>query len=228
MARASHSPVKTGINCSAKLKYGSHPLLLFSPQLRLQDLTSYINKQVCLDLPSAVFMPELIAAYPEARVIISQRDPEKWYTSIHETVGRMDSPILHVLAMFDGFFLRPFVSMGKSMNAVWGARGLMDKENAIRVYNDLHEEVRALVPESRRLEFRLGDGWEPLCTFLGKEVPKGCEFPHINETWTFADRIKVCMQEAIRRIASAAAPWVVGAVAAGAAGAVLWFTYLRN
>jgi hypothetical protein len=30
------------------------------------------------------------------------------------------------------------------------------------------------------LEFKLKDGWKPLCEFLGKEVPNE-PFPHVNE-----------------------------------------------
>jgi hypothetical protein len=170
-----------------------------------------------MDLPAAAFMPELIAAYPEAKVIICQRDPEKWYTSVRETAASSLSLTMLLLVPFDGFFLRPYMSMLISMRGVFGARGLDDKENAIRVYNDMHEEVRTLVPESARLEYRLGDGWEPLCTFLGKKVPEGCEFPHVNETGAFVDRVNVIQQQAIRRVARAAVPWVVGFVAMGAA-----------
>ena len=33
------------------------------------------------------------------------------------------------------------------------------------------------------LEFHVKEGWEPLCKFLGREVPKQ-GFPHVNEgTW---------------------------------------------
>ena len=31
------------------------------------------------------------------------------------------------------------------------------------------------------LEFRVTDGWGPLCAFLGKKVPEA-EFPHVNES----------------------------------------------
>ena len=39
--------------------------------------------------------------------------------------------------------------------------------------------VRGKVPADRLLEWKVQDGWEPLCKFLGKEVPEG-KFPHIN------------------------------------------------
>lgn len=35
------------------------------------------------------------------------------------------------------------------------------------------------MPEERRLEFKLKDGWEPFCEFLGKPVPD-MPFPRVN------------------------------------------------
>lgn len=39
--------------------------------------------------------------------------------------------------------------------------------------------IRGLVPKERLLEWNVGDGWEPLCKFLDKQVPDD-EFPHVN------------------------------------------------
>lgn len=156
-------------------------------------------------------MPELIAAYPEAKVIIAQRDPEKWYKSFYETVVSSRSLLLFLLAPFDGYLLRPYMSMLISMDSVFGKRGLKDKENAIQIYNGLHDEVRALVPESNRLEYSLGQGWGPLCKFLEKKVPK-CDFPHINETNAFKDRVNMIKSQASKRVAKSAVPWVIGAI----------------
>jgi hypothetical protein len=170
-------------------------------------------------------MPELIAAYPNAKVIISQRDPEKWFTSVQNTVARTRSLIMLVLMPFDGHLLRPWLSMVMAMMpGVFGRKGLDDKENAIQVYNALHDEVRALVPENRRLEYKLGDGWGPLCEFLGREIPDS-EFPRVNETASFQARFIVLRREAMKRVAKNAVPWVVGAAAVATAA---WFRYVRR
>jgi hypothetical protein len=39
--------------------------------------------------------------------------------------------------------------------------------------------IRGMVPKENLLEFKPGDGWEPLCKFLGKEIPD-VEYPHAN------------------------------------------------
>ena len=51
-----------------------------------------------------------------------------------------------------------------------------------QVFEEHNEMVRTLAKVECRelLEFELGDGWEELCEFLGKEVPD-LDFPHVNE-----------------------------------------------
>ncbi len=74
------------------------------------------------------------------------------------------------------------------------------KEIWIDHYNRAHEEARKLVPEGRRLEYGLGEGWGPLCRFLNVEEPKGVKFPHVNESGEFATRISLMKKLAVRRI----------------------------
>lgn len=40
--------------------------------------------------------------------------------------------------------------------------------------------IRSLVPPERFLEWKVQDGWEPLCKFLGKPVPNE-PFPYVNK-----------------------------------------------
>ena len=46
-------------------------------------------------------------------------------------------------------------------------------ENRVQHYEDWEEYVKANVPADRLLVFNAKEGWEPLCKFLGKEVPDG-------------------------------------------------------
>ena len=45
---------------------------------------------------------------------------------------------------------------------------------------DHNEKIRKLVPREKLLEFRVQEGWEPLCKFLGKDVPD-VPYPRLNE-----------------------------------------------
>jgi hypothetical protein len=58
------------------------------------------------------------------------------------------------------------------------------------VHREYYAEVRSLVSADNLLEYRMGEGWEPLCEFLEVEVPKGKKFPHTNDTDGFVDRCK--------------------------------------
>ena len=58
-----------------------------------------------------------------------------------------------------------------------------------RRFNEYYAEVRSLVPKEKLLEYKVGSGWEPLCEFLGDEVPKTA-FPRTNDTDAFVDRCR--------------------------------------
>lgn len=111
--------------------------------------------------------------------------------------------------------------MQRMFDGVFGGR-----ENFIahgkETYVAMLDEVRRVVPEERLLEYRMGEGWERLCAFLGKEVPKG-EFPRVNETRDFSDRIVVMKRRALGRVVRRVGWWVAGV--AVPVGGVLWFVY---
>jgi hypothetical protein len=59
--------------------------------------------------------------------------------------------------------------------------GFKNKEMTLKAYHAWNEHVRAVIPSDRLLVFKVTEGWDPLCKFLG--VPKPSEpFPHANET----------------------------------------------
>jgi hypothetical protein len=99
----------------------------------------------CMDWPSAHYWPKLIQAYPEAKVILTYRTPESWWTSVEKTL----------LAI---------------ANQVFGGRP-RDRAHAISVYEANVRAVKAVVPPDRLLVHNLGDGWEPLCAHLGAPIP---------------------------------------------------------
>lgn len=60
--------------------------------------------------------------------------------------------------------------------------GDIDNSGALRrTYADHYAHVRSKVPKDRLLEFESKDGWEPLCAFLGKPVPKDELYPRVND-----------------------------------------------
>jgi hypothetical protein len=53
------------------------------------------------DTPPADFGPELVAAYPEAKVVIVQRDFEAWERSYRPLLDGMWNPVYSVLTVLD-------------------------------------------------------------------------------------------------------------------------------
>jgi hypothetical protein len=51
-----------------------------------------------------------------------------------------------------------------------------------------NEEVKRIVPPERLLVWEVTEGWEPLCSFLGVDVPD-VPLPHANDRATFLDRV---------------------------------------
>ena len=54
---------------------------------------------------------------------------------------------------------------------------------AKRKYRQHNAAVRQYVPRGRLLEYKVSEGWEPLCTFLKLPVPSKA-FPNLNDTRT--------------------------------------------
>lgn len=125
--------------------------------------------QGVIDSLPAFFAPELLAAYPDAKVILNVRpDTDAWYRSINKTiVEEVDqSWTLWVMQWFSGEFhwmYRLYMRYGYP-NVFHGATtGEGIQRNAKWVYRDHCNMVRGMVPKDKLLEWSVEDGWEPLC-----------------------------------------------------------------
>lgn len=81
--------------------------------------------------------------------------------------------------------------------------------NAPQVYREHYSRVRELVPRGRLLEYELGSGWEPLCEFLGREVPRG-EIPWINETKALQRKMGSVMAARAGELVRMYSIWLMG------------------
>ena len=146
------------------------------------------------DSPAICFAEELIKSYPEAKIVLVERDVEKWYQSFESMIQEMYNLIVHVLRILDPQVLRPTATM---FNYVYKDRkGFCRTDNkaelqrtARTLYREHYEHVRRLCPKERFLEFRLDGGWGPLCEFLDKEKPD-VPFPRLNEGAALAEKFK--------------------------------------
>jgi hypothetical protein len=59
--------------------------------------------------------------------------------------------------------------------------------------------VRRLVAPEKLLEWKIEDGWAPLCKFLGKKVPEDVPFPQANDASGFKKRVEADLEGLGRR-----------------------------
>jgi sulfotransferase family protein len=157
--------------------------------------------EATVDWPAAAFYKELMEAFPDAKVLLSVRDPEKWYESARNTIyGVMQSFPMSVLRRV----VPPLRRMRRMIDGIiWDGTfqgRFEDKQYAIDVFNRHNEEVKKYVPADRLLVYDVKQGWEPLCRFLGVEVPRDKPFPRLNDTADFQKQVR-------ERALSAFLPW---------------------
>ncbi len=132
-----------------------------------------------VDWPGVHYWRELIAAYPEAKVLHTTRDPEAWFESTQATI-------------FNKMNLDRFATPGVPADFFASVLGdlrphMADRDAMIDYFRRHDAEVRASVPAERLLIYEMGSGWDPLCEFLGVPVPEE-PYPSENSRAEFAQR----------------------------------------
>lgn len=127
-----------------------------------------------VDFPVCAVWDRYADRFPEAKVLLTVRSSESWWRSFEATIGpRIADPE-------DGPGKAMTTAIGE---VVFGGRP-MDRQHAIEVYEAHNAEVILRTDSERLLVYELGDGWEPLCEFLGVPVPDE-PFPSTNTTAEF-------------------------------------------
>ena len=146
-------------------------------------------------------------------MVVVQRPFEEWWPSFKE--GVLDKFMPQPQAAINGFIgwyflrIRAVQCMRKCVFGFFRARSEGEVHaHAREAYKGYYRAVRAMVPEERRLEYKLGDGWGPLCEFLGVDVPD-CAFPRENDKMAHGAE----SEKRLRRFHGAAVRFGVPAVA---------------
>ncbi|KAI0506402.1 hypothetical protein F5B22DRAFT_650791 [Xylaria bambusicola] len=155
--------------------------------------------QAVVDAPGCYFSVELAEAYPDAKVVILGRDSEKWYNSFAQTVQEMIKrrESLEVLE----WALRPcmptqasaIIRMGNLLSRSGVGLGSYDKEECLKYFHRYYADCRSKIAPGRCIDYKVQDGWSPLCKHLGVCVPRyqtsnawvELPFPRANDTEAF-------------------------------------------
>jgi hypothetical protein len=149
-----------------------------------------------VDWPGGFFYKEILEAFPDAKVLLSVRDPEAWERSMRGTVWDVrhgNSVMRHVSdawGLIDSQwaeYLRMVDRMLWTDNGSF-AGGNDTPEEMLAGMERHHEEVKSTVPSEKLLVWSASEGWEPLCEFLEVPVPDA-PFPRVNDSATFVDRV---------------------------------------
>ena len=147
--------------------------------------------EATVDFPACTSYRALADFYPDAKVILSVRPPEKWYTSTQETI--FSEPWQNWLRTSDA---APF--MLATINNYFDDR-MHDREHLIARFNQHIEDVTSAIAPDRLLVFEAKQGWEPLCKFLDLPVPEG-DFPNINDTDATKEIIRNIMSNGFDKV----------------------------
>lgn len=134
--------------------------------------------QAQLDWPGARYWKELAEWFPQARVILTVRNPEDWYVSFKSTVLRSALELQSDAESPEQAAASRMIEQ-TVLEQIFDGRA-DDRQHCLGVYARHIAEVRNTVGQERLLEFDVNEGWEPLCEFLGVQPPEE-EFPCLNQ-----------------------------------------------
>jgi hypothetical protein len=170
-----------------------------------------------VDWPGCNFYADYLRLYPDAKVILTVRDPERWYDSALRTIYYVRNAFPAWARLLNPR-MRGFTRMLDRLVWVGMFRGeFEDKWLALEVFHAHNEHVKRTVPPDRLLVYEVKEGWGPLCAFLGVPVPEGKPFPHVNDGEEFRARIG-----RVARIMHAVGYAAMGIVALLLAGLAYW------
>ena len=135
-----------------------------------------------VDFPACSYWRELADHFPDAKVILSVRDAERWFASTQETILK-PNPDKPLAERTDNWGRMVYKVINQD---VFGGE-TRDHDHCIAVYERHNATVKATIPAERLLVYEVKEGWAPLCAFLGVPVPD-TPFPRENTTEIFQSR----------------------------------------
>jgi hypothetical protein len=121
-----------------------------------------VDYSATVDWPGATLYAALAETYPEAKVILTDCEPESWFRSTQATIFPNATPP-DTDVPFDQMFRKV---IGRLFNY-----RMRDHDSVIEVYKRHNAEVRRRIAPDRLLVYEITQGWEPLCRVLGVSVP---------------------------------------------------------
>jgi Sulfotransferase domain len=199
LERSGFGPCYHGMEALRRHTDGEHWLAAYEAAGDIDWSTIFNGYRSALDWPTLYFWRQLVAAYPHAKILLTDRDPERWWQS-HVKMFQLGAEFSQGLtdeeqqwAEGSGFG-RMQTALATIVSATFDGR-VFDKDHCVQVFKQHYEQVRRTVPAERLLVYRVEEGWEPLCRFLSVDVPDE-PFPRVNVGDNLLHNIRTAMREA--------------------------------
>ena len=143
----------------------------------------FANYGSAVEWPTITFLPQIMAQFPQAKIILTTREPDLWFESANATIfDGLELSAYHPdpIKRKQGNMTRRLILEHTFVNRY------REKPFALEVMRRHNEQVIKFVPPERLLIYQVHEGWEPLCAFVGKPIPPA-PFPHANKRTEFQD-----------------------------------------
>jgi len=147
------------------------------------------NYRAVCDVPCITYWKDIVAAHPNAKIILTTRDPEQWYQSVRKAIF----PIAHHMKRWAWLSrLVCYILYGKSFQVdlmqilfqPFYQKHFQEEPSAIQLYHAWNDDILATIPPTNLLVFDVRSGWGPLCQFVGCPQPE-TPFPRLNDASAF-------------------------------------------
>jgi hypothetical protein len=202
LERLGFGPCYHGMEALRRCRDGDHWLAAYEAGGAIDWSVIFEGYRATMDWPTIYFWEQLVAAYPDARILLTDRDPQRWWESHVEMFQRgaeFGEKLTDEQRQWaeESGFARMQTALGTMATAAFDGR-VFDKAHCLRTFEQHYERVRRTVPAERLLVYRVQEGWEPLCRFLSVDVPDE-PFPRVNVGDNLVHNIRTAMRLARAR-----------------------------
>ncbi|GHF17681.1 sulfotransferase family protein [Kordiimonas sediminis] len=142
---------------------------------------AYAGYRSAVDWPTAAYWPTLADHFPDAKILLTTRSAESWVKSIKATIFQtLENPPPNP----DPYDIMFGAMIEKMIKETTFGGDITNDDHLMQVFNANVAAVQASFPGDRLLVYTIGDGWEPLCAWLGVPVPD-TPYPRTNNKEEF-------------------------------------------
>lgn len=157
----------------------------------------YEDYDVVSDVPACAYWQEIHKAFPEAKIIFSERPSEDdWFKSWENQIRSCNAILFSLMWILSPTFNKFYAHAVMMLELITGSpfkrhwfKPAEDDERLIRLWYRRHNaHVLHNALKDKMLIYNVKDGWKPLCNFLDVPVPT-TPFPHCNKKGEIVDQM---------------------------------------